>query len=338
MKTTRMAIALAALATSASCAVAQNDDASPFAAAQDVHATAHADHKKEMERAVAASHRGMQLAQAHAGGSATAPKAMTFTGVRKGSAGRALIIPKDATDVKGLAEVEEDMNVMAHILDKAVSEDGKSGRAMGIPVYSRFGWGGTPPQNLFIEGSGALFFLNVNYPLLPAPDKDPSTETKEKPASEWDTAKKEMAGSPRSSIGDSFYTFGESLERVMVWDNNSSAPYDADKVENLKSDLIAALKNASHIRKLRADETVTVVVTGAIALGAEGAKTARSKDAAVAERYKPKSDAVEPELSIPAAKAPAKLVLRVKKSDTDAFQNGKLNLDDFKKKVTVMNY
>jgi len=328
MKTNRLAIALAVLTTGASCALAQSEDvANPFAAPE-AHATAHADHVRDSQRAV-------QVAQAYGGEPARAPKAVTVTGPRKGSAGRALVIPKDPTDAKSLAEVEEDMNVMAHILDKAASEDRKSGRAMGIPVFGRFSWGGTSPQDLFIEGSGALFFLNVSYPLLPAPDKDASTETKEKPASEWDTAKKEMAG-PAAGPGDNFFAFTEGFERSFAWDNSSAAPYDANKVEDLKTDLIAVLKNAAHIRKLKADETVTVVVMGASALA--GGKTIKGKPDDKAARYRDEELAVVEAKSADRAPAAAKLVLRVKKSDADAFQNGKQNLDDFKKKVTVMTY
>lgn len=334
MKTTRLAITLAALTTGAGYALAQNDDA-PFAAARDA---AHADHMREVERALVASQSAVQVAQAQAGDAiARAPRAMTFTGVRKGSASRALIIPKDPADTKGLAEAEEDMNVMAHILDKAASEDRKSGRAMGIPVYGRFGWGGgTSPQNLFIEGSGALFFLSVNYPLLPAPDKDASPEAKQKPVSEWDTAKKEMAEPSGGSANNVFAFAADSFDHAFAWEGGSSAPYDAEKVEDLKADLIPALKNAANIRRLKSDDTVTVVVTGTSALA--GGKTFKAKPEDKLTRRRQEELVVADEKSTERPPAPAKLVLRVKKSDADSFQNGKLSLDDFKKKVTVMNY
>ena len=334
MKTNRLAIAFAAITASAGVAFAQTD---PFAAAPEAHAAAHADHAREFERALVTSQNALQVAQAHGGTAANAPRAIAVAGgARKGSAGRALIIPKDASDVKALAEVEEDMNVMAHILDKAISDEKKSGRAMGIPVYGRFGWGGgTSPQNLFIEGSGALFFLNVNDPLQPAPDKDSSAEAKEKPASEWETAKKEMTA-PRTGSADNFFAYGDSFSHAFVWEDGSSTPYDAGKVEDLKADLIPALKNVANIRRLKSDDTVTVVVIGTSALPAGRTIKAKPDDKGAWRRQE--------ELLVIDAKsgerapAPAKLVLRVKKSDADAFQNGKLSVDDFKKKVTVMNY
>jgi hypothetical protein len=334
MKNTRLAIALAALTTSTGLALAQ--DEAPFIAAQEAQAAARADQLREVERAVAASQRAVQVAQVRAVEPVKAPRALTTTGVRKGSAGRALIIPKDPTDAKGLVEAEEDMNVMAHILDKAASEDRKSGRAMGIAVFGKFSWGGASPQNLFIEGNGALFFLNVNYPLQAAPDKDAAAETKEKPVSEWDNAKKEMAGSGGGSGADSFFAFGESFEHGFGWDSGSSSPYDPDKVEDLKSDLITALKNAANIRKLKADETVTVVVQGISALA--GGKTIKGKPDDKAARLREEELTAVEGKSGDRAPTPAKLVLRVRKADADAFQNGKLELADFKKKVTVMVY
>jgi hypothetical protein len=348
MKNTRLAIALAALTTSAGLALAQNDDmireripvppSPPEAPAEVVagHAAqlaASQNQMKQAERALAASQNAMQVAQAQAGEAlARAPKAISIGGVRNASAGRALIIPKSPAAPKDLAEAEEDMNVMAHILDKAVSEDRKSGRAMGIPVLGRFSWGATTPQNLLIEGSGALFFLNVNYPLQPAPDKDAAPETKEKPASEWEIAKKEMAG-PRGG-SDNLLAFGGSFEHSFVWDSSPSAPYDAEKIEDLKADLTAALKNAANIRRLNADDAVTVIVTGSSA--SPGSKTLKGKTDEEAARLRGRYglDAKVVDLT----PAPAKLVLRVRKADAESFQNGRLDPDDFKKKVTVMVY
>ena len=355
MKTTRLAIALAALTTSASFALAQNDGvireripvppSPPEAPAEilaehQVQLAASKDQMKQAERALAASQKAMQVAQAKAGdASRTYARTISRGGSRSGSVGRALVIPKDATDAKSLTEVEEDMNVMAHILDKAASEDRKSGRAMGIPVFGRYSWSGASSQNLFIEGNGALFFLSVGFPLQPAPDKDANVETKEKPTSEWDEAKKEMA---RPAGGaDTVFAFGEGFEKSFVWEAGGSSPYEADKVEGLKTDLITALKNAANIRKLKGEETVTVVVTGPSAIGGGGKtiKTTSAKPAPGREEEMVIAELAELKVGdrAPAA-APAKLVLRVRKSDAEAFQNGKLNLDDFKKKVTVMVY
>lgn len=164
MKTTNLAIALAALATSAGFALAQNEDvireripgppppdvlagggAGQSLAEERVRLAASQDHLKQAERALASSQKAMQLAQASAG-SAGFAKTLARGGNRSGSVGRALVIPKEAGEAKSLADVEEDMNVMAHILDKAVSGESKSTRAMGISVFGRIVGGGGSPR------------------------------------------------------------------------------------------------------------------------------------------------------------------------------------------------
>jgi hypothetical protein len=317
-------------------------------AGQEMRLAATQDQLKQVDRVLATSQKAMQLAQAKAGDVGRSfAKTLSRVGYRSGSASRALVIPKDPTDPKTLTEVEEDMNVMAHILDKAASDDRKSPRAMGIPVFVRIPGGGSP-QNLYIEGSGALFFLNVNYPLQPATEKDTAADAKEKTNSEWDEAKREMGRSTGGGGADAFVSLGESFERNFNWDGRDPSPYDADQVEDLKTGLISALKNAAHIRKLKSDETVTVVVTGATAGG--GAKTIRSTGHAAGKGgpvvvdptsglpVEPDAEAVVIESTSGERGFPAKMVLRMRKADAEAFQNGKLSLDEFKKKVTVMIY
>ena len=349
MKTTKLAIALAALATSAGFALAQNEDVirerlpvppSPPDALveaqveQELQLAASKDQLKQAERSLNSSRNTMRLAQAKAGEAKGLTRTMSSGGWRSGSgANRTLVIPKDAGDAKNLTEVEEDLNVMAHILDKAATGDSKASRAMGITVFGRTpGFGGSSP-NLYIEGYGAVFFVNVNYPLLPAPDKEADTEVKEKKPSEWDEAKREMTG-PAAGGADTFFSFSEGFDRQFVWEGGSAAAYDAAKVEDLKGDIIAALKNASHIRKLKPDEVVTVVVTGASAGG--GGRTIKGSGN---KPGLPKEEPLVIEMKAgERAPAPGKLVLRTRKSDAEAFQSGKLNLDEFKKKVTVVTY
>lgn len=292
------------------------------------------DQFRQAERALATTDKAMRLAQARAG---EAGRTLTLnrrlTGVAHRSGNRPLVVPRDAGDAKGFGEVEEDMSVMAHILDKAASNDDKSARAMGIPVFGRIADGS--PQNLYLEGYGAVFFENVNYPLLPPPAKEDDNQAKEKTSSEWEQARREMSHPALASDVDPFAAAAETY-RELVWSGGSS-PYDADKVAELKNDLISTLKNAANIRKLKSDETVTVVVTGA-SPGGTG-KTIRRGD--LKPGHGPEEEIVIAEITtgdrIP-ANAPAKLILRVRKADAEAFQSGKLSLDEFRKKVTTMLY
>lgn len=354
MKQTNLAIVLAALTVSAGFALAQDDavlrehipvppppevpvggGGGQSRADAEVQSTTSEDRMLQAERALATNQKAMMYAQARAGeAERTFTKTLTRGGYRNGSAGRALIIPNDAGDAKSIGEAEEDLNVMAHILDKAISDDGNSARAMGIPVFGRVPGLGASPQNLYLEGYGAVFFENVNYPLLPPPTQPDDGNAKEKPNSEWEEARKEMSRPGSGGGADAFAGYGD-FEREFVWNGGGPSPYDAGKVEALKSNLIAALKNAANIRQLKLDEVVTVVVTGATA--DVGGKTIKS----TGNKPQPKDDifAVRVQaLWLPPSHAPGKLVLRTRKSDAEAFQNGKLSADEFKKKVTVMVY
>jgi hypothetical protein len=317
-----------------------------FIAQQDVRLAAAQDQLRQATRSLESSQKAIQLAQARAGEAGrTFTRHMTGMAHRSGGASRTLVLPKDATDAKALADMEEDLNVMAHILDKAAdSGSDKPGRAMGIPVFVRFG--GDSPQNIQIEGYGALFLLNVNFPLLPATEKEGEVNAKEKNNSEWEQARREMS-QPSSGMAEAFVAMGESFDRGdFLWGGGAPAPYAADKVEELKNNLIAALKNAANIRKLKPDESVTVVVTGTAPGSGRTSKTSGQGSGKAGRSY------VDPTTGLPVTEeeevvaagpsgersVPAKLVVRVRKSDADAFQNGKLSLDEFKKKVTVMIY
>lgn len=246
-----------------------------------------------------------------------------------------LIIPKENPDPKSFSDLEEDLNVMAHILDKAVGHESKSRSAMGIKVQTFFGSPGTP-RNLYIEGYGALFFLRVNYPLLPPPAEAAEPQPKTETNSEWEEARRELshpAGSSRVDgelwgLGNAFSSGGGAFGGSP---GEPAEDYDAERVETLKQDLAMALKNAANIRKLKSDEFVTVVVTGR---GISGLAKGRNK-----QPRSSGSDVAGLTLAggNPAARE-SKLVLRVRRSDAEAFQKDKLSADDFKKKVSTILY
>ncbi len=282
----------------------------------------------------------MRLAQAGGGGSGGKSHGGGSGMFERQRTARALVIPKDASDAKNLAEVEEDMAVMAHILDKTLNSGDPTARAMGISVFGRFPGVGSTPRNIYIDGTGAIFLLNVDFPLLPSPNKG-AAEAKEPANSEWEEARREIAD-PKSQGGTD--PWGKPF--MMVWGNagadgaRTTAEYDAGKVDELKKNLITALKNAANIRRLKSDETITLVVTGS----GPGITTKRS----VSVASKPGTGGVSQSEQVystirqlaeggPAGDG-AKLILRARQADAQAFQTGQLDLDAFSKKVTVLLY
>jgi hypothetical protein len=235
--------------------------------------------------------------------------------------GNTLIIPKENTDPKSLGELEEDLSVMSRVLEKAAGPNEKARNAMGISVHRRIFSGGGP-RNLYIEGYGALFFLNVNFPLLPPPTEKAEAPAKPETSSEWEEARREVSGPNTFPFNGSPPGFG-------TWSGGgeTAEEYDASVVDGLKQDLVSALKNGAYIRKLKPDEFVTVIVSGRANLvpAPAGARMGRRPDARSAS-------------GSPTPAHDTKLIVRARRSDIEAFQKDKITADEFKKKASVIVY
>ena len=193
------------------------------------------------------------------------------------SSSRSLVIPKDAGDAKSLADTEEDMSVMARILEKAAN--GKKSESEHSGNYSVWTVG-TPigtPKNLYLDGYGAIFFINVNYPLVPPVAKEQPAESKSETDTEWEKTKNELYR-PQTSSPELIFNFTPFESGYGYSTGGPAEEYDEDKVNELKENLTAALKNSGHIRRLKGDDTVTVVVTGRGAGPAVKTTTRRSQN------------------------------------------------------------
>jgi hypothetical protein len=234
--------------------------------------------------------------------------------IRHGPAGggnKSLLVHWSDLDSKDEAGLEEDLAVMSHILEKAAGARPGATRqanyAMGIDVV--FGVAPSPVRSLYLEGYGALFTLNVGFPLLPPPKAEapkPNTATD----SAWEEAREELYGGP-----------GETKAIAQPGEE-----YDEAKVSKLKDSLVEALKNASNIRGLKADDSITICV-----LGGASAVPVRVKAPPNVRLGAMILD------SAPSVRGTI-LTLHVKKSDADAFAKDKTTLEEFRKKVKVSTY
>jgi hypothetical protein len=250
------------------------------------------------------------------------------------SSSRSLVIPKDAGDAKSLTDTEEDMSVMARILEKAANGK-KSGseRTGNYTVWTV----GTPigiSRNLYLDGYGAIFFLNVNYPLLPPAAKEQPAESKSETDTEWEKTKNEIYR-PQTSSSDLSFNFTPFESGYSYSTGGPAEEYDEDKVSDLKENLVAALKNAGHIRRLKGDDTVTLVVTGRGAGPALKTAMRRSQNGSSSSTSSSSSFST---LRSGSQAPAARLILRAKRSDIESFQKDKLNADDFRKKLTIFTY
>jgi hypothetical protein len=261
----------------------------------------------------------------------------------------ALVIPKNEAEAKSVAATEEDLNIMAHILEKVpASPDRKGRRAMGIPVRAP---GNGVPQNIYLDGYGAIFFLNVNYPLSAPPQPAAPAEAKAEP-SEWDEARRELYQPPQPTEMKWETDFKGELFGI----GGAAEPYDEEKVEALQNGLIGALNNASHIRSLKDHETVTIVVKGRATAGNRvyirksaagnpnggggfgGGGGSSSSPRAGTGQSNSGPFTIEQAPTAPPADRGNTLVIRADKESIDAFAKDKLSLDEFRKKVTTFVY
>ena len=231
--------------------------------------------------------------------------------------GRTLVVQSSELAPAALADAEEDMSVMALILRKATGARTDDRRmALGIEVDSNVFGSSSGARNIYLEGYGALFLLGVRFPLLAPTETTSEKETKDETSNEWVDARDELLNGgehPR------FQVAFDALTRLA--NRQPTEDYDADKVEDLKTGLFQALKNASHIRALKATDYVTVVIQGG--------------DTIRAERVVGKSGGRARSENRPSETV---MTIRVHKPDIDAFAKGTLALEGFRKKASIHTY
>ena len=278
-----------------------------------------------------------------------------FSWAGSGPAGRGdspLIIRSSETDAKTVAAEHEDLTIMGRILEKAISQRDEDERpeAMGIKLITVGGPGGG--KSMQIEGYGAIFMLNVNFPLVGPTNKTDEGENKGS-NSTWDEAKREVYGQPGGADGNPFVARFPKEE------------FDPKRVEKLKDSLLDALKNASNMRNLKPDESVTVVVRssagrmggpvrvhvgpkgggsgftwnlGAVRVGGGGESGGAPNIPEPPPAMRGGSYAQGMGMGDGGGSAESVLTIRLKKLDIDAFAKGKATPDDFRRRATVLIY
>jgi hypothetical protein len=249
-----------------------------------------------------------------------------------------LVVPTPDLPPESVSDLTEDLTVMCRIFDKSLPParsgglsygggggyGGTSGGGGGYGGRSdvfRFGLGpqsqGT--QGLYLDGYGALFFIHVDYPLVPTEPAEPAqAKPKESTDMVWSQTVKEMSGQPAEE--------GPAARTAPV--------YDSQRVENLKKTLTKTLAHASNIRMRRPQDAITLVV-GALdetrswgpgrrpgpMFGGSGSGSTGGQPGAGSARA--------------AVRNPtgALLILRVTKADVDALAKGQLTAAQFAEKV-----
>lgn len=237
-----------------------------------------------------------------------------------------LIIADGGADAGNLAKLNEDLAVMTRILSKAVDTDNSRSPqnwAMGI-VVTTLG-GPRMPQSIYLDGYGALFMLNARYPLVAPETAEPVKEPEAETDSEWEDAKAEVLGRRNANRA-----------RVKQARAKAAPEYDATQVENMKHMLIDALKSARNIRGLKPTDWITVVVTGSDGLPGPQIKSATSQFSFKYNQPGPGyEDVLIAHADKPTGSESSQMVVRIKKSEVDAFANASLTADEFAKRVQI---
>jgi hypothetical protein len=204
----------------------------------------------------------------------------------------------------------------------------------------------------YIEGFGVLLRMRVGFPLM-APKGGESPPPAAQPTSEWEEARRALAGgegleatggtiSGNSTNLTVVLAGGEGLEvtggkhlrapagkRLLVRTRGEAERYDPEWVETLKRRALALLRNGSHLRHLKANEWLAVSITGRPALASrrQWQVTGAARADVVVE--------VEDSSNLNRA---TMLTLRVKKADADALAAGKISEEQFAKQAEVETY
>lgn len=166
------------------------------------------------------------------------------------------VIPANAADEAKIATLSRDLRVMLHILEK------KRSVGYGAAGYTYYRNDGRllsdlgqilikddrTTKALYVEGFGALFFMEVSFPVQPLPASDEQDTNVAEDALDltWKRAERELFLPEGYNVGDLAPTI----------------TFDAEAVAGLKTELINRLKHAANIRGMGPDNWVIVTVYG----------------------------------------------------------------------------
>jgi hypothetical protein len=168
-----------------------------------------------------------------------------------------LVIPGKPLEAQALDRIVEDLTIMTRIIEKGLPPEftGASDMPEVLGTIRMVRADGIGPDALsaplgrakpmYVGGYGALFFLEVDFPLLPPPEAAEPPAKPEKADSVWAEAKRSLEA-PEPGL----------------FKAPEPQPYDAETVNALKARLIASMKHAANIEVVAPDEWLAIVVQG----------------------------------------------------------------------------
>jgi len=162
------------------------------------------------------------------------------------SSRKVLVIPDTEVKPEELDALTQDLLVMSYIFDERFKEP-RMIKGVFTDFGDFFGRDNRATEATYIQGYGVLFLMEVNFAFSP-PSKSQEKETKKTEDVDpiWQWARQQIF-SPKGFGGGEFV---------------SEERYSAEKIDQLKTELIETLKHAANIRNLSPDEWIIVTVIG----------------------------------------------------------------------------
>jgi len=151
------------------------------------------------------------------------------------------IIPAVEIKKEDHLAIERDIKIMSHIFDRVLKKPQMLGGVFKV-MDDFFGRDSRVTEVIFLDGYGALFFMEVNFVLTgtsETPKEREPNEPKEHVDSIWKRAELEIYAPTRLYRGKQ---------------NRSEQVYNPEKVEVLKKNLVETLKHAANIQALKTDQ------------------------------------------------------------------------------------
>ncbi len=247
-------------------------------------------------------------------------------GMQSGGGSSILVIPSAQMSTEDILAINEDMTVMSRILRKQIDQEAKSNWMYGSSWNFNFnhlmGHRSNTAEVMYLEGYGALFLIKVDFPLSPpAEEAEEENETEQEDADPvWQQTRRDIY-EPQQVRAPGRGT------------QDTEKEYDAEKVENLKANLIEALKHATNIRGLKPGESVILTITGSY-------EPSDLTNIVITTKVKDGKENTQiigtPTSSEAGFSSPTMLVIRAKKSDIDGFANDDINLEQFRERVQIL--
>lgn len=178
--------------------------------------------------------------------------------VRRGSAtaGPGSIILTSPLEPEKFNQLTEDLNVLTLIinrnLDRVFGEKSTEYR-LGVPMTMA---ANRSVETSYIEDYGVLVRINVPFPVASSGEREKKPEPAAAPDTEWEKARRAL------HAGDIDPTTGLP-NGVPAIDPNDAPAYNESLIEELKKEILDALKNVANVRNMRANEAATVAIIGA---------------------------------------------------------------------------